>query len=153
MGSIQFKTTLVKRGPGVAIVLDDRQVEAVREGAKRFPVTAKINGYTWRSTVVRMRGEFMLGLSKEVRAHAKVHAGDQIGVALALDREERKVEVPAALAQALASDAEAKAAFERLAFTPRKEFARWIEEAKRDETRERRVAKALEMLRAGETRS
>ena len=58
-----------------------------------------------------------------------------------------------ALAAALAADDEARAAFEKLAYTHRKEFARWVDEAKRDDTRERRVAKTLEMLRRGETRS
>lgn len=67
--------------------------------------------------------------------------------------EQRTVEVPPALEQALAGDKQAAAAFERLAYTHRKEFARWIKEAKREETRERRVAKTLEMLKAGETRS
>ncbi len=135
------------------MLLDDDQVAAVGEGAKRFPVAATINGYTWRSTVVRMRGEFMLGLSKEVRGNARVDAGDQVQVELELDLAQRTVEVPRALADALARDPEASAAYERLAYTHRKEFARWIEEAKREETRERRIAKALEMLRAGETRS
>jgi uncharacterized protein YdeI (YjbR/CyaY-like superfamily) len=65
----------------------------------------------------------------------------------------REVEVPAALATALDTDPAAKAVFEGLAFTHRKEYARWIEEAKREETRERRVAQALEMIRAGQTRS
>jgi uncharacterized protein YdeI (YjbR/CyaY-like superfamily) len=72
---------------------------------------------------------------------------------LELDAAPRQVTPPPALAQALAADPDASQAFHRLAFTHRKEFARWIEEAKRDETRDRRVAKAIEMLHAGETRS
>ena len=153
MGSLTFTTTLVKRGPGVAVLLDDDQVAAVGDGAKRFPVAATINGHTWRSTVVRMRGEFLLGLSKETRGAAGVEADQEVRVTLALDTEERTVEVPPALAEGLAGDAAAAAAWERLAFTHRKEFARWIEEAKRDETRSRRVAQALEMMRTGKTRS
>jgi uncharacterized protein YdeI (YjbR/CyaY-like superfamily) len=144
---------LVKRGPGVAVVLDDDQVAVVGEGAKRFPVAATINGHTWRSTVVRMRGEFLLGLGKQTRGAAAVEAGQEVQVRLALDTEERIVEVPPALADALAGDAAAAAAWERLAFTPRKEFARWIEQAKREETRSRRLDQALEMLRTGKTRS
>jgi uncharacterized protein YdeI (YjbR/CyaY-like superfamily) len=61
--------------------------------------------------------------------------------------------VPAALAAGLASDAQAKASFDSMAFTHRKEYARWIAEAKTDETRQRRVQQALEMLRAGKRRS
>ncbi|MGO9885979.1 MAG: YdeI/OmpD-associated family protein [Solirubrobacteraceae bacterium] len=72
---------------------------------------------------------------------------------LVLDREERTVEVPDALAEALARDPGASAAYDRLAYTHRNEFARWIEETKRDETRARRVDQTLEMLHAGKTRS
>jgi hypothetical protein len=61
--------------------------------------------------------------------------------------------VPEALAAALAGDPAAKASFDGMAFTHRKEYARWIAEAKREETRDRRVAQALEMLREGRTRS
>jgi Bacteriocin-protection, YdeI or OmpD-Associated/Domain of unknown function (DUF1905) len=153
MGSITFNATLVKRGPGVGVLLDDQQVAAVGEGAKRFPVAATVNGHTWRTTVVRMRGESIFGLSKEVRADADVEAGDTVEVKLGLDQAERVVEVPPALADALAGDAEASGAFHRLAYTHRKEYARWIEEAKREDTRERRVGKAVEMLRTGQTRS
>jgi uncharacterized protein YdeI (YjbR/CyaY-like superfamily) len=82
-----------------------------------------------------------------------VEAGDAVTVAIALDDAPREVEVPPALAAALEGDAEAREKFEALAFTHRKELARWVAEAKREETRERRVAQALEMLRAGRTRS
>ena len=70
MGGMRLTTTLQKRGPAAAVVLDDEQVEQIGEGAKRFPVVATVNGYTWRTTVVRMGGEFLLGMSKEVRAGA-----------------------------------------------------------------------------------
>lgn len=72
---------------------------------------------------------------------------------LELDAEPREVEVPEALASALDADADARAAFDALAYTHRKEFARWVAEAKRDETRERRVSRTLEMLHEGRTRS
>jgi len=153
MGLVRLTFTLVPRGPAAAVVLSDEQVAAVGEGAKRFPVVATVNGYTWRTTVTRMRGEFLLGLSRAVREQVGAQAGDTVEVELELDSAEREVEVPDALAAALAEDPEARAAFEGLAFTHRKEFARWIQEAKRDETRERRVAEALEMLREGRTRS
>jgi uncharacterized protein YdeI (YjbR/CyaY-like superfamily) len=65
----------------------------------------------------------------------------------------REVELPEALAGALAGDPAASAAFDALAYTHRKEYARWVQEAKRDETRQRRVAQALQMLREGKTRS
>jgi Bacteriocin-protection, YdeI or OmpD-Associated len=70
-----------------------------------------------------------------------------------LDTAPWEVEVPEALAAALAASPDAAAAFERLAFTHRKEYARWVAEAKREETRDRRVQQALEMLRTGQTLS
>jgi hypothetical protein len=146
-------TTLVSRGPAAAVVLDDEQVAVVGEGAKRFPVVATVNGHTWRTSVARMGGEFLVGLNRAVRQEAGVEAGDTVDVELALDTAPREVEVPQALADALAADDEAREAFDRLAYTHRKEYARWIEEAKRDETRRRRLAQALEMLRQGKTRS
>src|SRR5881397_1788756 len=134
MGSVRFTATLVPRGPAAAVVLDDEHVAAVGEGAKRFPVVATVNGYTWRTSVTRMRGEFLLGLNREVRDAAGVKAGDVVEVGIALDEAPREVEVPEALAAALGEDPKAQATFAALAFTHRKELARWIAEAKRAET-------------------
>ncbi len=134
-------------------MLTDEQVVAVGGGAKRFPVRATVNGHTWRTTVTRMRGEYLVGLNQAARAAAGVEAGDVAQLRLELDTETREVEVPPALARALNENADARARFDGLAFTHRKEFARWIEEAKRDETRDRRVSQTLEMLRQGKTRS
>jgi hypothetical protein len=153
MGDIQFRARLQARGPAAAVILDDDQVATVGEGAKRFPVLATVNGYRWRTSVARMGGEFMLGLNREVRAGAGVAAGDEVDVTVELDLAPREVEVPAALASALAADRQAREAFERMAFTHRKEYARWVAEAKKEDTRQRRVEQALEMIRAGRTRS
>jgi len=94
IGSMILTATLVPRGPAAAVVLDDQQVEAIGEGATRFPVAATINGHTWRTTVTRMRGEFLLGLSRAVREQAAVEAGDTVEVQLALDTAVREVEIP-----------------------------------------------------------
>ena len=153
MGRIEFQARLQTRGPAAAVVLDDAQVVAVGEGAKRFPVVATVNGFTWRTTVTRMGGEFLLGLNREVRQGAEVAAGDLVNVVVELDAAPREVEVPEALATALAEDPDAKAAFDGMAFTHRKEYARWVAEAKLEETRQRRVHQALEMIRSGRTRS
>ncbi|MGH2893643.1 MAG: YdeI/OmpD-associated family protein [Solirubrobacteraceae bacterium] len=153
MGEISLQGKLVARGPAAAFVLGDEQVAIVGEGAKRFPVIAIVNGYTWRTSVTRMDGEFLVGLSREVRTGAGVEAGDPVTLELKLDTEPRTINVPPALAEALDKDPAAKAAFDGLAFTHRKEFARGIEEAKREETRARRVTQALDMIRTGRTRS
>jgi hypothetical protein len=153
MGVLRFTTQLQARGPAAAVVLDDDQVAAIGEGPKRFPVVATVNGYTWRTSVARMKGEYLVGLSREVRQGAGVEAGDEVEVTVELDVAPREVEVPAALAEALAADPEAAALFDRMAFTHRKEYARWVAEAKKEETRQRRVQQAVEMIRAGQTRS
>src|SRR3954469_19540617 len=113
MGEIRFRTQLQARGPAAAVVLEDTQVAAVGEGAKRFPVVATVNGYTWRTTVTRMGGEFLVGLNLAVREGAGVEAGDRVDVELELDTEPREVEVPEALSAALAGDQKAEAAFNR----------------------------------------
>jgi Bacteriocin-protection, YdeI or OmpD-Associated/Domain of unknown function (DUF1905) len=151
VGSIELTATLVARGPAAAIVLGDEQAAAIGEGAKRFPVRATVNGYSWRTTVTPMGGETLLGLNRAVRASAGVQAGDTVEVAIELDTAPREVDVPEALASALARDPAAKTTFEALAFTHRKEYARWVADAKRPETRERRVSQALEMLLGGKT--
>ena len=153
MGSLRLTTTLQPRGPAAAVVLDDEQVATIGEGAKRFPVAATIGDYTWRTTVTRMGGEFLLGMNKAVRQGAGAEAGDTVEVLIELDSAPREVEVPEALSAALAGDPVAKAQYDGLAYTHRKEFARWIAEAKKDDTRERRVVQALEMLHDGRTRS
>jgi uncharacterized protein YdeI (YjbR/CyaY-like superfamily) len=100
-----------------------------------------------------MRGEFLLGLNRSVREAAGVQAGESVEVEVMLDPAQREVAVPEELAAALADDPVASAAFEKLSFSHRKEYARRIAEAKRAETRDRRLAQALQMLRDGRTRS
>lgn len=153
MPPIKFKTTIEPMGPAAAVVLTDEQVAEVGEGKKAFPVKATINGFTWSGRVSRMGGKNLLGMSKERREGAGVEAGDKAEVSIELDLSERTVETPPALAAAFKKDKAAKKIYDGLAFTHRKEFARWVEEAKKEETRERRVTKTLEMLKTGETRS
>jgi len=148
-----FTAELQPRGNACAVVLTDEQVALVGEGAKRFPVVATVNGHSWRTSVARMGGESLLGLSRAIRTAAAAEAGDEVEVILELDTAPREVDVPPVLAAALADDPVAKSAFDGLAFTHRKEFARWIDEAKREETRRRRVTQTLQMLREGKTRS
>src|SRR5438046_7952608 len=97
VGHIRLTATLEPRGPAAAVVLDGEQVEAVGEGAKRFPVVATVNGYTWRTTVTRMRGEFLLGLNRAVRQEAGVKPGDTVEANVELDTATREVEAPQAL--------------------------------------------------------
>ena len=153
MGVIQFRAQLQPRGPAAAIVLDDAQVAVVGEGARRFPVVAAVNGYTWQTSVTRMGGEFLLGLSREVRQGAGVQVGDEVEVTIELDAAPRAVEVPGELAAVLAADLQASASFRRMAASHRREYARWVAEAKQEQTRQRRAQQALEMIQAGRTRT
>jgi hypothetical protein len=153
MGSIDITAELQPKGPAAAFVLTEDQVAAVGEGAKRFPAAATINGHRHRTTVTRMRGEYLFGFSKAAREAAGLTAGDTVTFTLELDDAPREVQTPPALGHALDNDPAAKQTYEALAFTHRKEFARWISEAKKTETRDRRVAQAIEMLHAGKTRS
>jgi hypothetical protein len=151
MGSIDITAELEPRGPAAAFVLSDEQVAAVGEGARRFPAAATINGHRHRTTVTRMNGEYLFGFSKAAREAARLTVGDTVSFRLELDEAPREVEVPPALQQALDADPDAGRAYEALAYTHRKELARSVAEARRDDTRDRRVAKALELLRSGRT--
>jgi hypothetical protein len=115
--------------------------------SKRPAVTITINDYSYRTTAVRMGGRFLVPLSAENRSGAGVAAGDEIQVDIALDEAPREVSLPDDLAAAL--DAETRASYDALSYTHRKEWVRWVEEAKKPETRATRVAKTVEGLRAG----
>lgn len=144
-----FRTTLVLHGKSATgIEVPAEVVEALGAG-KKPPVTVTIDGtYTYRSTLAVMGGKHLVGVSAEHRTAAGVAAGDEIEVTLEVDTAPRIVEVPADLATAL-DEAGARAAFDALAFSHRKEHVRAIEEAKAPETRARRIAKAIEKLQAG----
>lgn len=116
-------------------------------GPRNPPVVVTIGDRSARLRVARMGGRNALGLSKAARADLAVEAGDEVDAVIALDQAERTVDVPPALAAALDADPAARAAWDRLSYTHRKEHARAIADAKQEATRERRVAKALAMLR------
>jgi hypothetical protein len=118
-------------------------------GQARAPVKGTVNGTPLRSRLAVYGGRTYLGLRADIRAAAGIDVGDSVEVVLEPDEEPREVDVPEALDQALAGNPKARRNYDALAFTHRREYAQWIASAKREETRERRVAKALEMLNAG----
>jgi hypothetical protein len=126
-------------------------VESLGAG-KRVPVTVTINGYTYRTTIAPYSSAYFIPLSAENRNGAGVRAGEIVDIDIEHDAAPRDVSVPDDLAAALAADPAARAVFERLAFTHRKEYVVWVESAKRAETRRSRVTKTVEMLREGRTR-
>jgi hypothetical protein len=115
----------------------------------RVPVRGTINGFPFRSSLMPMGGCHMMPVNKTLREGAGVDAGDTVEVAMERDEEERTVEAPAELKKAWAKNKAAKANWEKLPFTHKKEIAVWISEAKKEETRERRLARALQVLEKG----
>ena len=115
----------------------------------RPKVQAIIAGHRYRGSLMPLPdGTFALGVLKSIQAAASVTRGDSITVELELDTAPRIVELPPDLARAIARDTKANAAWDRLSYTNKKEMARSLEEAKKAETRERRLAAALARLRA-----
>lgn len=128
--------------------MPDEIVESFGAG-KRVPVVVTIDGgYSYRNTISSMRGRFMISFNAETRAVTGLGGGDEVEVTLELDRASRAVAPPPDLAALLADDPVAAAAWEKLPPSHQKEHARAINEAKGDDTRARRVAKALDALRA-----
>jgi uncharacterized protein YdeI (YjbR/CyaY-like superfamily) len=102
-----------------------------------------------RSTLASRGGQFMLPISAENRTSAGVAAGDEVDVDIELDTEPREVTVPPDLAEALERDVDAKWFFDGLSYSQKQRHVLPIEEANTTETRKRRIAKALSMLREG----
>ncbi|HNS51177.1 MAG TPA: YdeI/OmpD-associated family protein [Anaerolineae bacterium] len=112
----------------------------------RIPVQASFDGVPYRGSVVPMGGAHVLGVTKAIRESIGKSVGDTVHVLMERDEAPRKVDTPSDLAAALDADPEARAFFEALSYTHRREYVEWIVEAKRPETRDRRVRQALEML-------
>ena len=116
---------------------------------RRVPVVVTVNGHTFRTTIAPMGGMLCLGFNQGNAAGAGIAAGDRIDVVMALDTQPRTIDVPAELAAALDADPRAKAAFDALSYSHRREWADHVREAKKPETRERRAGKAVVALREG----
>lgn len=118
-------------------------------GRVRPPVLVTIRDHTWRTTPGVYDRVGYVVVNRGVKAATGVDAGDRVRVAMELDTKPRTVRVPRDLATALAEDEDAKAAFEKLSFTHKREYVEWIEEAKRPETRARRIAGTVDRVRQG----
>ena len=141
--------TSTPRGGGGTLVPVPRDV-ASRMGLTGMPkVEAVIAGQPYRGSLMPMGdGTYCLGVLKSIQEAAGVKQGDTVTVELELDTTPRVVEQPADLARAITRDKKAAAAWDQLSFTNKKEMARSLEEAKKPETRQRRLAAALEKLRS-----
>jgi hypothetical protein len=148
---VRFKGMLTPtpRGGGGTLVPIPKEV-ATKLGLKGMPkIKAVIAGTPYRGSLMPMGdGTYCLGVLKSIQEAAGVGAGESISIDIELDTAPRTVEMPPDLANKIAHDKKAIAAWDALSFTNKKEMARSLEEAKRPETRERRLAQAVESLRS-----
>lgn len=146
---IEFSAEILSNEKGGAYVKIPFDVEK-KYGKKRVKIKAWFENIPYRGTLVRMGSpEHILLIKKDIRAKIGKQPGDVVAVKLLEDTEPRIVEIPADFQALLAKNETVNAFFEKLSYTHKKEYVRWIEGAKKQETRERRKLKAVEMMEAG----
>jgi len=144
-----FTAVIQNAGGGGAFVEVPFDVEK-EYGSKKPKVRAMIEGVPYRGTLVRMGTEcHLLLILKSIREQIGKTFGDEVRITLEPDTEPRLVEIPKDLMRELKKDKEAKASFAKLSYTHQKEYVTWINDAKREETRQNRIAKTVEMLKKG----
>ncbi len=142
-----FTAVIQNPGGGGAFVEVPFNVEAVF-GSKRPKVKATIEGVPYRGILTRMGTDYhMLIILKGIREQIGKTFGDEIKITVEPDTEPRVIEIPAELKKAFKIEKEAKAFFEKLSYTHQREYVTWINEAKRDETRQNRIVKTIELLK------
>lgn len=143
---VVFKGTVQRHGSAgfIELPFDPRELF----GKVRAPVKVTVNGYTFRTTIAAMGGPPCVGMRTSYREAAGLEGGERIEVRVALDDEPRVVSPPADLVRALKAAPPAWDRWRELSYTHQREHAEAVEEAKKPETRARRVAKAVEMVRA-----
>jgi hypothetical protein len=144
----KFKVKLIgEPGKSTAALKPPFDVVEVFHTKARVPVKGTINGFPFRSSLMNMGTGHMMAVNAQLRAGANCKGGDTVSVVMELDQDERKVEVPAPLKKIIASDPKAKESWSKLSFTHQKEWMRAIEDAKKPETREKRIAAMMDALR------
>ena len=142
-----FTGVIQNAGGGGAFVEVPFGVEAAF-GSKRPKIKALIKGVPYRGLLVRMGGSnHILIILKGIREQVSKTFGDEIKVSVEADVEERVIEIPKDLMKELKKNKNAKAIFGKLSYTHQKEYVKWINEAKKDETRQSRIVKTIELLK------
>jgi hypothetical protein len=138
----------IKKEEGTATYIDiPFNVEKEFGGKGRVAVKVTINGFPYRTSIVsKGNGTHWMCVNKSMRDGGKVKVGDIAQFTMEKDTEIRTVEIPSDLKNALDKNPKAKAIFEKYPYTHRKEFVQYINEAKKEETRIRRIEKTIEML-------
>jgi hypothetical protein len=149
---MRFRTTILQSGrTATGIQVPDEVVEALGAG-RRPAVKVTVNGYTYRSTVAVMGGANMISLSAEHRAAAGVAGGEEVEVDIDLDTAPREVSVPVDFAAALDAEPAARRTFDGLSYSNKSWHVLQVEGAKTEETRQRRIAKSVDILKQGRAR-
>ena len=141
-----FEAVIQDANGGGAYIEVPAEVLDALGGGGRIPVQATFDGIAYRGSIASMGGCMALGVLKQIRSDLGKGPGDSVVVTVTRDDAERTVEVPDDLAAALAA-AGAREAFDKLSFSHRREHVNAITEAKKPETRTRRITKAIEMLK------
>jgi len=148
-----FKAIIQNADGGGAYVEIPFDVEAAF-GSKRPKVKALIEGVPYRGTLTRMGTEcHILGIRKEIREQIGKTFGDEIEITVEQDTEPRVVEIPRELAEAFEREKAAAEYFNSLSYSHQKEYVGYLTEAKKEETRARRIAQTIEMLKKGKKES
>ena len=152
MTSYSFETVLLRpEGVGTWTYLNiPREVSATFGSKSQVRVKGMINGQPYRSTALPSGdGSHYLVVGKEIRDQINARQGDQVQVTIELDLEERHVDIPEDLQEALAGDPQAQQVFEKMSYSHQKEYVDWIQGAKKAETRRTRIEKTIGSIRAG----
>ncbi|MGZ0148395.1 YdeI/OmpD-associated family protein [Kribbella sp. WER1] len=139
-----FEASILVNDGGAWVEVPDAVVTALGGGG-RIPVRATFDGVAYQGSIASMGGCMALGILKSIRAELGKGDGDPVTVTVERDAGERTVDVPGDLAAALA-EAGVREAFDKLSYSHRREHVQAINEAKKPETRARRIAKAVEMV-------
>ena len=119
-------------------------------GGKKVKVRGQVNGHPYRSSAMRLSdGTYYIVVSKAVRDAIGAERGDTVQVTMEIDPEERTLDVPDDLNTALDANSDARARFDKLSYSHQKEYVEWIESAKKDETRQKRIASTIEKITQG----
>ena len=149
---MRFRTTMQSAGKtALGFEIPPEVVESLGAG-RRPPVLVTINGYTYRNTVAVYGGVYMIGVSAENLAQAKVKGGDDAEVDLELDTAPREVDVPPALRAALDADPAARATFDKLSYSNKSWHALQVAGTNNPDTRARRIERSIAALREGKVR-
>jgi bifunctional DNA-binding transcriptional regulator/antitoxin component of YhaV-PrlF toxin-antitoxin module len=143
--SVTYETDVLGEGNHASLLIPQWVLDKLQTN-KRAPLKVTINGHTYQSTAVGVDGECRVVFPSAERLAANAKAGDSVEVTLELDSGYRTVEMHPELDAAL-SKSDLAEVFSKLSYSKRKELARQVNEAKAEDTRQRRIEKVLEALK------